>query len=45
MNCVMRESEFDPYIIIRIRGFPNYFESMSKNEMPQITVALWMSTG
>ena len=44
MNCVMRESEYDPYMVIRIRSFPKYFESMSKNEMPQITVAIWIST-
>ena len=43
MNCVMRELEYDPYMVIRIRSFPNYFESISKNEMPQTTVAIWIS--
>ena len=26
---VVRESEYDPYIVIRIRSIPEYFESMS----------------
>ena len=43
MNYVMRESEHDPYMVIRIRSFPTYFESMSKNEMLQLTVAICIS--
>ena len=43
MNCVMCKSEYDPYMVTRIRSFPEYFESMSKTEMPQITVAIWIS--
>ena len=44
MNCIMRELEYVPYMVTRIRSFPKYFESMSENEMPQITVAIWIST-
>ena len=44
MNCAMRQSEYDPYMVIKIQSFPEHFESMSRNEMPQITVAIWIST-
>ena len=39
----MRGSEYDPYMVIRVPSFPEYFESISRNEMPQITVAIWIS--
>ena len=44
VNYVMCEFEYDPYIVIRVQSFPEYFESVSRNEMPQITVAIWIST-
>ena len=40
MNYVLREWEYDPCMVIRIQSFPEHFESMNKNEMPQITVAI-----
>ena len=30
----------DPYMVIRVRSFPVYFESTSRNEMQQVTVAI-----
>ena len=39
-----REVEIRHYKVIRIRSFPGYFESTSKNEMPQITVVIWTSS-
>ena len=43
VEYVIRELENDPYII-RVRSFPKLFESVSRNEMPQISVAIWIST-
>ena len=44
MKCVMRESKYDPYKVSRIQNIPEYFLSMGKNEMPQISVAIWIPT-
>ena len=38
MNCVMRESEYDPHM-----KFSGYFVSVNRNETPQITAAIWIS--
>ena len=43
MNNVVCELEYDPCVVIRVQTFPEDFESMSKNEMPQISVAIWAS--
>ena len=47
----MRELEYDPYMVIRVRSFPEYFfESgiidtvSTDDEMPQISVAIWISS-
>ena len=44
MNSVLRESEYDPYMVTRVQRFPEYFESMSRIEIPQIIAAIWIST-
>ena len=41
LNYVIRELEYDPYIVIRVQGFPEYFESVNRHEMLQIFVAIW----
>ena len=44
INYVLRELEYDSYMIIRVQRFPEDFEYVSKNEMPQIFVAVGTST-
>ena len=41
---VIRELEYDSYMVIRVKSFLEYFESVSRNEMPLISVAIWIST-
>ena len=41
VNWVMREWEYGPYKVIH---FPVYFESTSRNEMPQESVTIWIPT-
>ena len=35
VNYVTGELEYDPCMLIRVRSFPEYFESVSRNEMRQ----------
>ena len=44
MNFVLRKLEYDSYMITRVQRFPEDFEYVSKNEMPQISVAVGTST-
>ena len=44
INDVTCKSEYNPYMAIKVQGFPEDFESVSKNETPQISVAIWTST-
>ena len=40
INYVMRDIKYDPCMVIRVRSFPVYFESFSRNEMPQESIAI-----
>ena len=44
VNYVIRDLEYNPYMVIRARSFPEYFEYVSRNEMPVMFVAIWVST-
>ena len=35
MDHYIRELEIRPYKVIRAQSFPKYFESISRNKMPQ----------
>ena len=43
MNCVMLELKI-PYMVMREQSFLVYFEPISRNEMPQQSVVIWIST-
>ena len=40
VNYVIRKLEYNPYMVIRVQSFQGYFESVSRNEMPQMSVAI-----